>query len=112
MSDGKPVLPQHQVMAQLDYELFELYRDFRAFPYVERPDGLPFAIKELLFITINAAIGNLDGAINHVETARDAGVTTDQLKEALSLALLLAGAQSWVNVGVHVTRAWLDDQKP
>lgn len=103
----KPLLPQHQIMADLDQDLFERYRNFRAYPYEERSGGLELAMKELLFITINASIGNLDGAMNHVETARDAGVTTAQLKEALALALLLAGAQSWVNVGCEVTKAWL-----
>jgi alkylhydroperoxidase/carboxymuconolactone decarboxylase family protein YurZ len=99
-------------MAALDQDLFERYRDFRAYPYEERPDGLDLAIKELLFITINASIGNLDGAMNHVESAREAGVTTAQLKEALALSLLLAGAQSWVNVGCKVTEAWLAGEQP
>lgn len=107
MSTQEPKLVQHRVMAELDRELFESYRDFRAYFYVERSDGLDLPMKELFFIAINAAIGNLDGALNHVESAREAGVTTAQLKEALSLALLLAGARSWVEVGVPVTEAWL-----
>ncbi|HEX3615134.1 MAG TPA: carboxymuconolactone decarboxylase family protein [Solirubrobacteraceae bacterium] len=105
---GAPKLPQHRVMADLDRELFESYRDFRSFFYVERDGGLDSATKELLFIAINTAIGNSDGALNHVDTAREAGVTRAQLTEALSLALLLGGAQSWVNVGVKVAQAWID----
>jgi alkylhydroperoxidase/carboxymuconolactone decarboxylase family protein YurZ len=107
-ADEGPKLPQHRVMAELDYELFSSYRDFRSFFYKERDQGLDLPTKELLFITINAAICNLDGAMNHVETAREAGVTREQLTEALSLALLLGGAQSWVNVGVKVAQAWID----
>jgi alkylhydroperoxidase/carboxymuconolactone decarboxylase family protein YurZ len=107
-ADDAPKLLQHQVMAELDFELFSSYRDFRSFFYRERDGGLDLPTKELLFITINAAISNLDGAMNHVESAREAGVTREQLTEALSLALLLGGAQSWVNVGVKVARTWMD----
>jgi alkylhydroperoxidase/carboxymuconolactone decarboxylase family protein YurZ len=106
-NDNPPaLLPQHAIMRDLDLDLFERYRHFRGYFYEERPDGLELPMKELLFIAINAAIGNLGGALNHVESAKAAGVTRSQLAEALSLALLLAGAQSWVNVGSVVSEAW------
>src|SRR5262249_40175115 len=38
--DEAPKLLQHQVMAELDPELFSSYRDFRSFPYKERAGGL------------------------------------------------------------------------
>lgn len=93
-------------MRDLDPELFDAYRDLRRYFYVERPDGLDLRVKELLFIAINVSIGNLDGALNHVATAKEAGATKAQLAEALSLALLLAGAGAWVNVGQRVAEAW------
>jgi len=99
---------QIALMQAMDGEVHERYTALRELFYRDREDGLSRATKELLFIALSAAIGNPHGARNHLEPARRAGATTEQIKEVLILVLMVTGANGWGQVGCEVWEAWTE----
>jgi alkylhydroperoxidase/carboxymuconolactone decarboxylase family protein YurZ len=80
----------------------EAYTLLRKAVYEERPDGLPTAMKELLYVVLDVALDNLHGAENHLAAAYAAGLTDDQLKEALMITFAMCGIGSWGKTGSHL----------
>jgi alkylhydroperoxidase/carboxymuconolactone decarboxylase family protein YurZ len=98
--------PQLERMAAMDPELFERYTAMRELFYSDREGGLDRGAKELLFILLNVVVGNPHGAMNHLEPARAAGVSGEQLRDGLTVALLIGGVACWGLVGAQVWEAW------
>ena len=70
--------------------------------------GLDRATKELLFIVLDVAYDNLEGALVHVKAAMDAGLTLEALKEALLLTVYVGGVATWARSGQAIYQAALD----
>jgi alkylhydroperoxidase/carboxymuconolactone decarboxylase family protein YurZ len=74
----------------------------------ELPDGLDRAMKELLFIVLDVAYDNLEGALVHVEAGLEAGLTLDALLEALVLTIYVGGLATWARSGQRIYEAALE----
>jgi len=86
-------------------EAFAAYLAAREAAYRLPPDGhLPLASKELVFIVLDVVAGHVEGAIAHAEAGLRAGLTGGQIMEALSIAILVHGHQSWARAGAAVMR--------
>ena len=67
------------------------------------PDGaLPIKYNELIFVILDVVLDNLAGAKNHVRAAMKAGLTHDELVEALIQVMMVNGIASWGKVGYKV----------
>lgn len=100
------VPPAIAAMFDMDAEFANAYTDIRELIYRERDDGLSLAYKELLLVMFDLAVSNTAGAINHLRAARRAGLTREQLKEALIIAFLVLGVSGWGKVGHELWSAW------
>lgn len=86
-------------------EAFAAYLMAREAAYRLPPEGhLPLASKELVFIVLDVAAGHVEGAVAHAEAGLRAGLTPGQIMEALSIAILIHGHQSWARAGAAVMR--------
>jgi len=84
-------------------EAFAAYLAAREAAYRLPPEGhLPLASKELVFIVLDVVAGHVEGAIAHAEAGLRAGLTGGQIMEALSIAILVHGHQSWARAGAAV----------
>ena len=86
----------------------EGYRGLRRWIYADHADGSPRAVKELVMIVINVAMGNSQGAITHLRMARENGLTTMQLAEALAQCFLTLGLIRFNTAGLPVWQAARD----
>lgn len=69
----------------------------------EPPDGaLPLKYNELIFVILDVVLDNLAGAKNHVKAAMRAGLTHDELVEALIQVMMVNGIASWGKVGYKI----------
>lgn len=86
-------------------EAFAAYLAAREAAYRLPPEGhLDLASKELVFIVLDVAAGHVEGAVAHAEAGLRAGLTPGQIMEALSIAILVHGHQSWARAGAAVMR--------
>jgi AhpD family alkylhydroperoxidase len=86
-------------------EAFAAYLAAREAAYRPPPEGhLPLASKELVFIVLDVAAGHVEGAVAHAEAGLRAGLTSGQIMEALSIAILIHGHQCWARAGAAVMR--------
>lgn len=91
------------VLFKYDPVALEGYTMMRKRIMGQAPDGaLPLKIKELIFVLLDCVVGNLDGAKNHVRAAIRAGLSMEELVEALVQALMVTGIASWGMVGYKV----------
>jgi AhpD family alkylhydroperoxidase len=86
-------------------EAFAAYLAAREAAYRVPPEGhLPLAQKELVFIVLDVVAGHVEGAVAHAEAGLRAGLTSGQIMEALSIAILIHGHQCWACAGAAVMR--------
>ncbi len=56
-------------------------------------------IKELLYVVLDVAAGNLEGAKHHAHAAHEAGLTSAELAEACMQVMHVFGVTSWARAG-------------
>ncbi len=103
------VMPE-PIRAMADYapEALVAYQQFK--DYLYKPDGeaaLDLKTKELIYVVLDTATGNLPGANNHLRAAVDQGLTIPELAEALIQVMNVCGITTWGQTGYKV----LDEAK-
>jgi alkylhydroperoxidase/carboxymuconolactone decarboxylase family protein YurZ len=103
------VLPE-PIRAMADYapEALVAYQQFK--DYLYKPPGdaaLELKTKELIYVVLDTATGNLAGANNHLRAAVDQGLTVPELAEALIQVMNVCGITTWGQTGYKV----LDEAK-
>lgn len=103
------VMPE-PIRAMADYapEALVAYQQFK--DYLYKPDGeaaLDLKTKELIYVVLDTATGNLPGANNHLRAAVDQGLTVPELAEALIQVMNVCGITTWGQTGYKV----LDEAK-
>ena len=98
------VLPE-PIRAMADYapEALVAYQQFK--DYLYKPDGdaaLDLKTKELIYVVLDTATGNLAGANNHLRAAVDQGLTVPELAEALIQVMNVCGITTWGQTGYKV----------
>lgn len=64
--------------------------------------GLDLKTKELIYVVLDTATGNLPGAKNHLGAAIKAGLTVPELAQALIQVMTVCGITTWGQTGYHV----------
>jgi alkylhydroperoxidase/carboxymuconolactone decarboxylase family protein YurZ len=100
------VPPGIKTIFAVDKDFGQIFVDLRELMFRERPDGLPQAIKELLLVVLDIAANNQHGALNHLKSARRAGLTRTQYCEALMAIYLILGVSGLAHGGTEGLRAW------
>ena len=103
------VMPE-PIRAMADYapEALVAYQQFK--DYLYKPEGeaaLDLKTKELIYVVLDTATGNLPGANNHLRAAVDQGLTIPELTEALIQVMNVCGITTWGQTGYKV----LDEAK-
>ena len=80
----------------------EAHTRLRKWIIEDHPDGLPRAMKELLFVYIDIFCQSAEGGMSHLREARKAGLTEMQLREALSLIVMTLGPRAWMFAGADI----------
>jgi alkylhydroperoxidase/carboxymuconolactone decarboxylase family protein YurZ len=98
------VLPE-PIRAMADYapEALVAYQQFK--DYLYKPPGdaaLDLKTKELIYVVLDTATGNLAGANNHLRAAVDQGLTVAELAEALIQVMNVCGITTWGQTGYKV----------
>jgi alkylhydroperoxidase/carboxymuconolactone decarboxylase family protein YurZ len=85
-------------------EIFAGFLAFREAIYRPPSEGgyLDVKTKELLYVVLDIAAGNLDGAKNHAHAAVEAGLTSKELGEASMQVFQVFGITSWATTGYKV----------
>jgi alkylhydroperoxidase/carboxymuconolactone decarboxylase family protein YurZ len=103
------VLPEPiRAMAEYAPEALLAYQHFK--DYLYKPAGeaaLDLKMKELIYVVLDTATGNLAGANNHLRAAVDQGLTMRELAEALIQVMNVCGITTWGQTGYKV----LDEAK-
>jgi alkylhydroperoxidase/carboxymuconolactone decarboxylase family protein YurZ len=103
------VLPEPiRAMAEYAPEALLAYQHFK--DYLYKPPGeaaLDLKMKELIYVVLDTATGNLPGANNHLRAAVDQGLTMRELAEALIQVMNVCGITTWGQTGYKV----LDEAK-
>jgi alkylhydroperoxidase/carboxymuconolactone decarboxylase family protein YurZ len=103
------VLPEPiRAMAEYAPEALLAYQHFK--DYLYKPAGeaaLDLKMKELIYVVLDTATGNLPGANNHLRAAVDQGLTMRELAEALIQVMNVCGITTWGQTGYKV----LDEAK-
>lgn len=97
-----------RAMAEYAPEALIAYMAFK--DYLYKPEGeaaLDLKTKELIYVVLDTATGNLAGANNHLKAAMDAGLTVPQLAEAMIQVMNVCGITTWGQTGYRV----LDEAK-
>ena len=103
------VIPE-PIRAMADYapEALVAYQHFK--DYLYKPEGeaaLDLKTKELIYVVLDTATGNLPGANNHLRAAVDQGLTVPELAEAMIQVMNVCGITTWGQTGYKV----LDEAK-
>lgn len=61
--------------------------------------ALDLRTKELIYVLLDVAVGNLDGAKNHVRAALKEGLTLPQLAEGCMQVMAVCGIETWGQTG-------------
>lgn len=64
--------------------------------------GLDLKTKELIYVVLDTATGNLAGAKNHLGAAMRAGLTVRELAQALVQVMTVCGITTWGQTGYKV----------
>jgi len=103
------VIPEPiRALAEYAPEALVAYQQFK--DYLYKPDGgaaLDLKTKELIYVVLDTATGNLAGAKNHLRAAVDQGLTVPELAEALIQVMNVCGITTWGQTGWQV----LDEAK-
>lgn len=98
------VLPEPiRAMAEYAPEALVAYQHFK--DYLYKPPGeaaLDLKTKELIYVVLDTATGNLAGANNHLRAAMNEGLTVPELAEALIQVMNVCGITTWGQTGYKV----------
>lgn len=98
------VLPEPiRAMAEYAPEALVAYQQFK--DYLYKPSGgaaLDLKTKELIYVVLDTATGNLAGANNHLRAAVDQGLSVPELAEALIQVMNVCGITTWGQTGYKV----------
>lgn len=98
------VLPEPiRAMAEYAPQALVAYQQFK--DYLYQPPGraaLDLKTKELIYVVLDTATGNLAGANNHLRAAVDQGLTVPELAEALIQVMNVCGITTWGQTGYKV----------
>lgn len=98
------VIPEPiRAMAEYAPEALVAYQQFK--DYLYKPDGqaaLDLKTKELIYVVLDTATGNLAGANNHLRAAVEQGLTVPELAEALIQVMNVCGITTWGQTGWKV----------
>jgi alkylhydroperoxidase/carboxymuconolactone decarboxylase family protein YurZ len=98
------VLPEPiRAMAEYAPEALVAYQHFK--DYLYKPPGeaaLDLKTKELIYVVLDTATGNLAGANNHLRAALNEGLTVPELAEALIQVMNVCGITTWGQTGYKV----------
>lgn len=100
---------------ELDERVGKAYTDIRQRAYTEEPGHLPLKYRELLFVVIDVEVGNLDGAANHLRAGIAAGLTRQELADALIELLMVRGISVWGLTGHALwqqSKDWFEGETP
>ncbi len=92
-----------RAMSEYAPEALVAYMKFK--DYLYKPDGegaLDLKTKELIYVVLDTATGNLAGANNHLAAAVDQGLTVPELAEALIQVMNVCGITTWGQTGYKV----------
>jgi alkylhydroperoxidase/carboxymuconolactone decarboxylase family protein YurZ len=92
-----------RAMAEYAPEALVAYQHFK--DYLYKPEGqaaLDLKTKELIYVVLDTATGNLPGANNHLRAAVDQGLTVPELAEALIQVMNVCGITTWGQTGYKV----------
>lgn len=103
------VLPEPiRAMAEYAPEALVAYQRFKDYLYKPHGDAaLDLKTKELIYVVLDTATGNLAGANNHLRAAVEQGLTVPELAEALIQVMNVCGITTWGQTGYKV----LDEAK-
>lgn len=93
------------IRAMADYapEALVAYMHFK--DYLYKPPGeaaLDLKTKELIYVVLDTATGNLAGANNHLRAAMNEGLTVPELAEAMIQIMNVCGITAWGQTGYKV----------
>jgi alkylhydroperoxidase/carboxymuconolactone decarboxylase family protein YurZ len=92
-----------RAMAEYAPEALVAYQAFKDYLYKPAGDGaLDLKTKELIYVVLDTATGNLPGANNHLRAAVDQGLTVPELAEALIQVMNVCGITTWGQTGYKV----------
>ena len=98
------VIPEPiRAMAEYAPEALVAYQHFK--DYLYKPPGeaaLDLKTKELIYVVLDTATGNLPGANNHLRAAVNEGLTVPELAEALIQVMNVCGITTWGQTGYKV----------
>jgi alkylhydroperoxidase/carboxymuconolactone decarboxylase family protein YurZ len=94
------VPPAISAMEEAAPDALEGYVQMRR--WIMRDGALPLKFKELIFVVLDVIAHNLAGAKNHLAAAMRAGLTTEELAEALIQVMMVHGIQTWGICGYQV----------
>jgi len=100
------VPPGVKTVFAADERFGQLFVGLRELLFQDRPDGLPRAFKELLLVSLDVAANNQNGALNHLKSARRAGLTRTQYCEALMAIYLILGVAGLAHGATEGLRVW------
>ena len=106
------VPPAVTALFDMNERFGEHFTDVRRLIFEDRSDGLPLAVKELVFVIIDAILGNVPAGIHHLRAARKAGLTETQLADMFLVLYFETGASNWGISGHRIWSEWakcLDD---
>lgn len=94
-----------EVMAQHAPPALDGYLALREYVHTEPPEGhLDAPTRELLFVVLDVVEGHVDAARSHAESAIDAGVSVGAIAQALVIAMMVSGINTWSQHGHEVVR--------
>ena len=97
------VPPSVDTMRRYAPAAYQAYLTAREGVYRDPPAGhLDRATKELLFIVLEVAAGHEEGAKAHAAAGLKAGLTVEQITEALMIGVLINGHAAWGMTGYKV----------
>jgi len=92
-----------RAMAQYAPEALLAYQEFKKYLYKPPAEAaLDLKVKELIYVVLDTATGNLAGANNHLKAAIDQGLTQDELAEAMIQVMNVCGITTWGQTGYKV----------
>ncbi|HYF19506.1 MAG TPA: carboxymuconolactone decarboxylase family protein [Ramlibacter sp.] len=98
------VLPEPiRAMAEYAPEALVAYQQFKDYLYKPPQEAaLDLKTKELIYVVLDTATGNLAGANNHLRAAVDQGLTVPQLAEAMIQVMNVCGITTFGQTGYKV----------
>ena len=92
-----------RAMAEYAPEALVAYQHFKDYLYKPKAQAaLDLKTKELIYVVLDTATGNLPGANNHLRAAVDQGLSVPELAEALIQVMNVCGITTWGQTGYKV----------